>query len=303
MAITFTPPDGVAINFDDGVTHRFLSLSGRGAPPVTPRDTPVIAGGGTTLHAADVPPREVELRFTVAGATFAALDDHLAELQADLTGANGSGIPREGVLELITYSGVTRRLRCLAVAGLERTGSSRGHTRDTRVRFYAPHPWWYGGSEQVATITIGQPGSLRYPHGYPHGYGLDGPSGAAVITYAGTAWSQSLLWQVPGPARAPMILNAQTGRSVSFAPEFLVPPGLTLHVRMGWRPDGDGRADLRAWLEGASGARTSVLGSLTSAVRPVALAPGMNRIIVSQANAATPAPVHTVRYWAEYVGA
>ena len=102
--------------------------------------------------------------------------------------------------------------------------------------------------------------------------------------------------------RAPALSNVTTGVGLAFASDLVIPSGLSLEVRMGWRPD-DPQVELRAWVEDAAGGRTSALGDLTATVRPLTLAPGDNLLVATQAEDRTPATVHTVRYWREYVAA
>lgn len=300
LGFEFTNEAGTARNLHDGTTHWVRQFSEYGQPDLLVDLQERHGRPGATLRAATLPPRRVTLEVACRGATVAAHESTTEALLKHLAGTYGRNNPRFGVLKHTKESGAIRSLRCIGAAGLRLDTRDRWSPMGSVVRatFLADHPNWYDPAEKSANATIGSGAGLTYPITYPGTYGISAQAGSATLTNSGSAETRSLLWSVPGPSTAPAIWSATVERLLAL-PTLTVPTGLTLRVRMGWRPDGI--AEHRAYLDDGQGTETSVIGHLSAASRFFWLEPGANLVEVSQSNVA--ATVHSLKWYDEYLSA
>ena len=95
----------------------------------------------------------------------------------------------------------------------------------------------------------------------------------------------------------PSLQHVEARRIFRYKSSFVIPRGLTLRTRFGWRPDG--AYDIRAELVDSGGNRSNVIGQLDSASRPIVLSPGENTLIVSQQN--DDEVLHVLQWYDEYL--
>ena len=132
---------------------------------------------------------------------------------------------------------------------------------------------------------------------FPIDFGLSQPSVSFSVNNEGSAETETLQWNVPGPSTSPQLHNITVTRAIKFE-NLIVPDGLTLRVRMGWQPDGI--ETFQAFLDDDAGGSTNVLGSMTSTSRRFWLDPGTNNLFASQEN--DDATTHTINWYNEFIG-
>jgi hypothetical protein len=300
LSFTFTNEAGVELDLDDGSDYEVRRWSGIGAPDLSVQTFQRYNRPGSVIRRASLPARQVMVSMWVKGTSEADCDGNMDALLSHLAGSYGRNEPRFGLLKYTRSDASVRSLRCIVAGGLGRDESQyiTPVLRSIGVMFLADHPSWYDATEQSVDLTIGTTLDVVFPLDLPHTFGLDGQSAGVSLSYTGTAETRSLLWQVPGPSVAPALINVTTGESLKFS-NLTVPEGLTLKVRMGWRPDGV--RDIRAYLDDGLGGETSVMGYLDSGSRFVRLDPGTNVLEVAQTNEA--ATAHTLKHYREYLAA
>lgn len=300
MGWTFTNEAGTELDIDDGSTYIVdRALAGIGLPLVNVRDDIRARSAGSILRSAQVSARTLTLPVRVGGSS---VSNHIANVEAlidQVSGSYGREEPRFGVLKYTRPDASVRSLRCVGIEA-NRSGRNRitGLISRLMLKFYADHPWWYDPTEDSGTITIGTGAAVTWPVTWPVTWGLDGQGGSVEIVNDGSAETRSLKWSVPGPVVSPALFNLTTGGYVRFT-GLTVPDGLTLTVRMGWRPDGI--SEHKAVMVDVGGDETNVLGWLDSGSNFFRLDPGTNLIEATQTNEA--ATVHTVEWFNEYLAA
>lgn len=298
--LSFENEAETSLDIDDGTIYQVLRINQRGIPGLDVRVERQVGRIGGRLKSASVPARSIVIDMLVRGTSLSNLEDRVQALIAQCAGSYGREEPREGVLTYTLRDSTSRALRGIFVAGMEEAAGQRVGVWDWRLplTFMAPHGNWYNPSEQSDTGTIGPAGSLEFPIEFPISFGPDSPSAFITLTNGGSAETESLLWEAPGPSVAPELHSSELTRSVRF-PNLTVPTGNTLKVRMGWRPDGI--TAFQAFLENdASGDQSNMIGLLEEASRRFWLEPGSNELLVAQSN--TDATVHTVKWYDEYLG-
>ncbi len=304
---TFRNSDAVVLDLDDGTVRDVTSFEDVGyvGTKIGEDVTPGRVGG--VPRKATILGRTVGMTITVTGATLAVAEDNIQTLIAHLAASHGRDRIREGILTATLADTSSRALRCMGIGGLKKRPRDLINPLNWElpVQFRAAHPHWYDPVEASDTATILQSsGALRWqPLGtlskqlrWPMGFGIAGFAGRKTVTYNGDAESFSLLWQVPGPSTNPALQNVTIGRSISMT-GLIVPLGLTLNVRMGWRPDG--KVQFRAFLDDGVGGETNVINKLAAVSRPIWLQPGANLLIATQDN--TDATIHTFKWHDEFL--
>mgnify|MGYP003150314136 CR=1 FL=1 len=296
---TFVNSGSVSTDIDDGSTYTVTAVNGKGMPPLDVRTERKFGRAGATVRAAAIAPRTLQLQILVQGSSASVLETNLQTLIARLAGSFGRETQREGELRYTTDGSASRYLRCIVIRGLEENAITRITTQAyiVPVTFYAAHGMWYNPTQQSASGAIGDAGSLEFPFSYDMDFGLSSPSVSFSVSNAGSAETETLEWNVPGPSTGPQIHNSTVSRAIRFD-DLIVPEGLTLKVRMGWQPDGI--ETFQAYLDDDAGGSTSVLGFLTSNSRRFWLEPGTNSLYAVQTN--TDTTTHTIYWYNEYIG-
>ena len=297
---TYVDEAGDSLDLDDGSTYQVIALPARGLPRLDVRAERQVGRIGGRLKSASVPMRQITLALLVRGTSLSDVEDNVQALIAHCAGSYGREEPREGVLTYTLRDASARALRGIFVGGMEASAGQRAGPWAWRfpLTFLAPHGNWYNATEQSETGTIGPAGALEFPIEFPISFGVGVPSVFITITNNGSAETESLQWEAPGPSTAPQLHTSELVRSVRF-PNLTVPTGNTLKVRMGWRPDGI--TAFQAYLENeATGSQTNVIGYLEEASRRFWLEPGSNELLAAQDN--DDATVHTVKWHDEYLG-
>lgn len=298
MDYTFTNEAGTTLDLDDGTTYKVIERTGRGfgLSPLSVTGTTRSNRVGMEMRGARITPRTVSMEVLVSGGTHSNTMSNIRALIKHVAGSYGRSEPRFGTLN-VTQGGSTRKLRCIGRTATKDSVNMLSATYAiVELSFFAPHPHWYVDTEQTDTITIGSGTTPSWPFTWPVTWGLDGFSGGATIANNGDVETRSLMWEVDGPCESPALFNTTVDQYVRLE-NLVVPSGLTLRVRMGWRPDGV--AEHRAVLVDGSGAESSVMGWLESGASFFHLDPGNNVINASQDNEA--ATVHTLKWYHEYL--
>lgn len=296
---TFTNADGVTLNLDDGADYAVQTYGGVGLGDldIAIEGRPDRAGG--LLRTARIPARSIRLSIAAFGTSHTDLLDNARALIAHVAGSRGRREPRVGTLTYTTPGGASRALRCVGVAGFGQAARDQHSALRMNIpaQFAAAHPNWYNPTEQSAQGTTGAAGSIIYGTSvYPLNYGPNASSTLVTATVAGSAETESMLWEVPGPVTGPVLFSLDLAREVRF-PNLTVPDGLTLRVRMGWRPDGI--EALTALMDDGAGSETDVIGYMRSGSRRMHLLPGANVLSAGQTSEA--ATVHTIKWFDEYL--
>ena len=296
---TFENAGNVTLVIDDGTIYSVVAVNGKGRPPLEVRAETRVGRSGATLRAVTIPPRRLQLSILVNGTSSSNLETRATALLAHLAGSYGRETQREGVLRFTTESGTQRYLNCLAIAGLDENRIQRVGVTSylVPVTFFAAHGNWYDPSQQSASGDIGPAGNLSFPYSFPIDFGLSQPSVSFSVNNEGSAETETLQWNVPGPSTSPQLHNITVTRAIKFE-NLIVPDGLTLRVRMGWQPDGI--ETFQAFLDDDAGGSTNVLGSMTSTSRRFWLDPGTNNLFASQEN--DDATTHTINWYNEFIG-
>ena len=296
---TFVNSGNVSTDLDDGTIYTVTAINGKGMPQLSVRSERRFGRSGSTIRAASIPERVLTLTILIQGTSASNLETRATTLISRLAGSFGRETQREGVLHYTNDAGDERYLRAIVTSGLQENNISRISPTSMLlpVQFFASHGNFYDPSQQSTSGAIGDAGNLSFPYSYPIDFGLSSPSISFTVTNAGSAETESLEWQVPGPSTAPQLHNSTVNRALRFA-NLIVPTGLTLKVRMGWQPDGV--ETFQAFLDDDAGGETNVLGELTSNSRRFWLEPSTNNLFAVQSN--TDATVHTIKWYNEYIG-
>ena len=296
---TFVNSGNVSTDLDDGTIYTVTAINGKGMPQLSVRSERRFGRSGSTIRAASIPERVLTLTILIQGTSASNLETRATTLISRLAGSFGRETQREGVLHYTNDAGDERYLRAIVTSGLQENNISRISPTSMLlpVQFFASHGNFYDPSQQSTSGAIGDAGNLSFPYSYPIDFGLSSPSISFTVTNAGSAETESLEWQVPGPSTAPQLHNSTVNRALRFD-NLIVPAGLTLKVRMGWQPDGV--ETFQAFLDDDAGGETNVLGELTSNSRRFWLEPSTNNLFAVQSN--TDATVHTIKWYNEYIG-
>jgi hypothetical protein len=296
---TFVNSGNVSTDLDDGTIYTVTAVNGKGMPQLSVRSERRFGRSGSTIRAASIPERILTLTILIQGTSASNLESRATTLISRLAGSFGRETQREGVLQYTNDAGDSRYLRAIVTSGMQENNISRISSTSMLlpVQFFASHGNFYDPSQQSTSGAIGDAGNLSFPYSYPIDFGLSSPSISFTVTNAGSAETESLEWQVPGPSTAPQLHNSTVNRALRFD-NLIVPTGLTLKVRMGWQPDGV--ETFQAFLDDEAGGETNVLGELTSNSRRFWLEPSTNNIFAVQSN--TDATVHTIKWYNEFIG-
>jgi hypothetical protein len=294
---TFVNSGNVSTDLDDGTIYTVTAVNGKGMPQLSVRSERRFGRSGSTIRAASIPERILTLTILIQGTSASNLESRATTLISRLAGSFGRETQREGVLQYTNDAGDSRYLRAIVTSGMQENNLSRISSTSIPVQFFASHGNFYDPSQQSTSGAIGDAGNLSFPYSYPIDFGLSSPSISFTVTNAGSAETESLEWQVPGPSTAPQLHNSTVNRALRFD-NLIVPTGLTLKVRMGWQPDGV--ETFQAFLDDEAGGETNVLGELTSNSRRFWLEPSTNNIFAVQSN--TDATVHTIKWYNEFIG-
>tara|TARA_R100000995_G_C3475066_1_gene120459 strand:+ start:130 stop:1035 length:906 start_codon:yes stop_codon:yes gene_type:complete len=296
---TFVNSGNVSTDLDDGTIYTVTAVNGKGMPQLSVRSERRFGRSGSTIRAASIPERVLTLTILIQGTSVSNLETRATTLISRLAGSFGRETQREGVLQYTNDAGDYRYLRAIVTSGMQENNISRISSTSMLlpVQFFASHGNFYDPSQQSTSGAIGAAGNLSFPYSYPIDFGIGSPSISFTLTNAGSAETESLEWQVPGPSTAPQLHNSTVNRALRFD-NLIVPTGLTLKVRMGWQPDGV--ETFQAFLDDEAGGETNVLGELTSNSRRFWLEPSTNNIFAVQSN--TDATVHTIKWYNEFIG-
>ena len=215
---TFENAGNVTLDIDDGTIYSVVAVNGKGMPPLDVRAENRFGRSGATLRAVTIPPRRLQLSILVNGTSSSNLETRATALLAHLAGSYGRETQREGVLRFTTESGTQRYLNCLAIAGLDENRIQRVGVTSylVPVTFFAAHGNWYDPSQQSASGDIGPAGNLSFPYSFPIDFGLSQPSVSFSVNNEGSAETETLQWNVPGPSTSPQLHNITVTRAIKF---------------------------------------------------------------------------------------
>ena len=309
---TFTPEDGsAAIMLDDGTlrsTYRVMRTSGLGTAEIINQTAPRAGRSGSDSIYVAYAGREFVLHVRVAGATAAVAQGHLKTLAQRLSLTAGRNEPRFGVLEINSFDGTRRAIRCGVQAGLELAGEQTysGFIWRLPLQFYAPSPFFYDPTEQQVNLP-----APSYPYGapklggalplttdttgspFPWTLGFDRALSETTVMYAGDAVTETLRLDLPGPLDSPALYLPDDDLDTRLRFNGIIPASRTLTIRMGNRPDWAG--GFNAQLDNGD----DWTGFVVSGSRALSLKAGANRIWYETRN--TDAPQGTLRFFNEYL--
>ena len=313
---TFTPEDGsAAVLLDDGDVgsaspYRVIGSEGLGTAEVINQTAPRAGRSGSDSIYVAYAGREFTLHLRVVGANAAATQGHLKLLAQRLSLTRGRNEPRFGVLEINSFDGSRRAIRCAVQAGLD---LARGNEESPGafvwrlpLRFYAPSPFFYDPTEQQVAVP-----APEYPYGEPRfggalpltadttgsavpwQLGFDNAISETTVNYAGDAVTETLRLDLPGPLDSPALYLPDDRLQARLRFSGIIPASRTLIIRMGNRPDWAGGFNAR--LDNGD----DWTGFVVSGSRALALQAGPNRLWYETRN--FDAPAGTLRWFSEYL--
>lgn len=245
---TFTPVgptgeiEGTPIDFN-AEPLTVTTYGGFGLLDPSVQQSPLAGQSGvSTLNATDND-RRMLVRVLLDAGTPAEAQTEMDRLSSKLALTHGSNTQSYGILTRTRDGGREFAIRCALQSGLEDNPdvSLEGSwKRELPLLFRAPHPYFHDPARQSISATTaitrgGLPGGpIRSPRiaQFPAGIA----SAELDLVYAGNADSQSLVWEVDGPARDPLLINRDNPfrERIQFAGT--VPAGQTLIVQLGNSP-------------------------------------------------------------------
>lgn len=169
---------GVLVGAGTDYPFAKAGMSGFGLPRVRDSDTSRAQGHGVYVGPDYLDSKPLTLALEVSGATAAAIEDLLVDLEAAF-----APITDETTIPLVFRLAGTRLYRVNGrprrfAANLEHLKSARA---TVVAQFEATDPRIYDNSQSTSAANPGATsGGLGFPHGFPHGFGTSSPGDVTV---------------------------------------------------------------------------------------------------------------------------
>ena len=282
---TFTNPNAVALNLNDGVNFHVIGRDGFGSAPADRHYRRAPFQRGSTFIAARSRLREMTLYLLAVGTSLTTLETRERTLAETLNPELG-----DGTLTITRADGAVRAIRCGVASGLDFPADAvTGFARKVPLVLEAADPLFYDPTPVTVTFT-GQGSGLSFAQSFPWQFTTSGPVFGTTYTLAYTGAAPTLpVIELDGPLVNPVVMNVSTGQFLRF--NYTIPSGGVLKIDAGW-----GQKSAKAT---AYGSEFNVLHTLTSDSAFWSIGPGSTQLFIS-ADAPKPGGVARITYYNRY---